>query len=117
MNPSDVVELLSVAAAFDQRTVGEFDVGAWHAAIGDLDLADARTALVDHYRTRRERVMPADIRERVVDIRRARLAAVPDPVPDVDPDDPAYFEQLRANRRAIAAGDGVRVAQIGWQDR
>lgn len=117
MKPSEVVELLSVAAAFDQRTVGEFDAGAWHAAIGDLDLADARTALIDHYRDRRDRVMPADIRERVVDLRRSRLAAVPDPVPDVDPDDPAYFTQLRANRLAVAsghpAGSALRLTQEG----
>lgn len=115
MTPSQVAELLSVAAAFDQRTIGEFDIGAWHAAIGDLDFDDARASLVAHYRDRRDRVMPADIRQRVIDLRRSRLAAVPDPVPDVDPDDPAYFHQLRANRLAVAsghpAGSGLRLTQ------
>lgn len=102
--PSEVVELLSVAAAFDQRTVGEFDVGAWHAAIGDLDLEDARLAVIGHYREHRERLMPADVRDRVILLRRERLAAVPDLPPDVDPDDPGYFAALRARREAIASG-------------
>lgn len=104
MTPAETAELLALAAAYDQRTVGEFDVGAWHELLRDTDQGDARTAVLDHYRVHRERVMPADVLHRIAAQRLSRLDAAGDPLPWPDPDDPAYFEQLRAARAAVASG-------------
>jgi hypothetical protein len=104
MTPAEVAEALALAAAYDQRTVGEFDVGAWHQVLADLDAGDVRAAIVDYYRDNRARIMPADIRHRVTAVRHARLYAAGDVLPDLDPDDPAYFARLREHRAAIAAG-------------
>lgn len=102
-------DVLALCAAFDRRTVGEADAHAWHDVIGDLDFEDAKRAVRDHYRASREFVMPSDVRQRVVEIRKHRLAAVGDDaaVPDADPDDvPAYLEALRAGRMRRAGADG-----------
>jgi hypothetical protein len=73
----ETVDLLTVAAAFDQRTIGEGDAIAWHAAVGDLAFGDSRQAVIDYYRENRERVMPSDVRQRVAEIRKQRIAAAP----------------------------------------
>lgn len=46
MNRNETVDLLSVIAAYDKRTVGDADVLAWHAACKDLDLAAATRTVV-----------------------------------------------------------------------
>ena len=62
MTPAEVIDVLSKCAAFDQRTVGEVDVMAWHDVIGHLDLLDCLEAVTEHYRQQSERAWPADIR-------------------------------------------------------
>lgn len=113
MTPDETVDLLTVAAAFDQRTVGEGDAMAWHAVLGDLIFADAKQAVIGHYTDTRERVMPADIRQRVKTIRANRLQDTEVPadllVPFVD-DPPAYLRALRAAELAIADGRDPRAA-------
>lgn len=76
MNKSEVAVLLGLAAARDQRTVGETDVLAWHEDVGDLDFADAREALRRHYRESTDRIMPAHVRRltRLVRDEQRRLA-------------------------------------------
>lgn len=105
MNRTETALALTLTAAIDRRTIGETDVEAWHLTLGDLDYADVRDAIAEHYRTSRVWLMPADIRERVHQARRTRLSAVPDPLPDADPDDPAaYIAALRAGRSRVADG-------------
>lgn len=72
MNRSEVAVLLGLAAARDQRTVGDADVLAWHEDIGDLDFADARAALGRHYRESTDRIMPAHVRRLVRVMREER---------------------------------------------
>lgn len=104
MNRAETALALTLAAAFDRRTLGDTDVEAWHLVLGDLDFDDVKTAIAEHYATRRDWLMPADIRDRVKAMRTARLTAVPDPIPDADPDDTvAYLEALRAGRTRIAS--------------
>lgn len=62
MNRSHVAELLSLAAAYDARTIGETDVAAWLLALDGLDPARCRDAIVRHYRESTDRLMPAHIR-------------------------------------------------------
>lgn len=64
--------LLAVAAAFDQRTIGRADATAWQAALTDLDFEASRDAVVEHYRSHRERVTVADIRGQVRAAQRRR---------------------------------------------
>lgn len=75
MTPAEVARVLAKASAFDQRTVGQADVLAWHEVLGDLAFADAMAAVSKHYADRTERIMPAHIRSLVVAARNAR----PDP--------------------------------------
>ena len=94
MTDDETVDLLTVAAAFDQRTVGEGDAAAWHAVLGDLNFADAKQAVLGHYTDTRERVMPADIRSRVLAIRHRRLqdTEIPaEPLIALMDDPPAYL--------------------------
>lgn len=106
MTPDQIVDLLTVAAAFDQRTVGEGDAMAWHSVLGDLNFTDAKQAVLGHYADTRERVMPADIRSRVLAIRDRRLQDTEIPPPPVELlDNPAaYSAALHAAAVAIADG-------------
>lgn len=61
--PEQVIDLLSVAASYDQRTVGTGDVTAWTWAAnhGRWDPTLALTAVVDHYTNIGGRIEPSDI--------------------------------------------------------
>lgn len=63
----DVARLLAMAAAYDQRTVGRPDVDAWHlvAIAGRWTSAHAARALIEHYSTETDRIMPAHITRRL----------------------------------------------------
>ena len=114
MTPDETIDLLTVAAAFDQRTVGEGDAMAWHAVVGDLNFADAKQAVLGYYADTRERVMPADVRRRVREIRDRRLqdTEIPPPPPELLDDPDAYSAALHAAAVAIADGrDAVAAMQ------
>jgi hypothetical protein len=70
MTPSEVALVLSKAASYDRRTLGEADVAAWYEAIDDLALDTALAAVARHYRQTTEWLMPADVRRHAADIRR-----------------------------------------------
>lgn len=72
MTPEEVVDVLMKAAAFDQRTIGQADVLAWHEVIGRIDREDALTAVTRHYTESRDRIMPADVVRLVRVIREER---------------------------------------------
>lgn len=103
MNAAEAALLLSMASAYDNRTVSEIAARAWAEALEDVDLVDAKTVLVEHYRGTRDWLMPVNILTGVSDIRRARLRATPVSVPEVDPDDArAYLAAYKARVREIA---------------
>lgn len=81
MTTDEVRELLSVAAGYDLRTVGQSDVDAWVLALQDLriprlSLGECVDAVIMHYQTSTDRIMPAHILNRVRAERSAALAAV-----------------------------------------
>lgn len=76
MTPGDVVRVLTKAAAFDQRTIGEADVLAWHEALSDLDAADALAAVTRHYSTTEQRIMPVHVRRLAREVAAARREAI-----------------------------------------
>src|ERR1700752_1667575 len=50
MNRDKVIDVLTVVAATDRRTVGEADVTMWTAVMGHLPKDLALQAVVDHFR-------------------------------------------------------------------
>ena len=112
MTPEETVDLLTVAAAFDPRTVGEGDAMAWHAVVGDLDFTDAKHAVIGHYTDTTDRIMPAHVRIRVRAMRRDRLAreVAPAPPPELTDTPGRYQAALQADVRRIADGFSVQKA-------
>lgn len=75
MNLSETARLLSMIAAFNNRTIGEADVVAWQSVLSDTDLPDAEEAVRRHYAEHTEWLMPAHVRRNVRDIVKARFLA------------------------------------------
>lgn len=62
MELAEVALVLTKAAAYDRRTVGEADARAWHEVLGDVELVDALAAVARHYRDSTDWLMPAHLR-------------------------------------------------------
>ena len=112
MTPDETVDLLTVAAAFDQRTVGEGDAMAWHSVVGDLDFADAQRAVIGHYTDTTDRIMPAHVRRRVKAMRADRVAREIVAAPPAElTDEPGRYQQaLQAGVKRLADGLSVQKA-------
>ncbi|MEV0015403.1 zinc finger domain-containing protein [Streptomyces tendae] len=114
MTPSETAELLGLAAAFDRRTVGKADVLAWQTILADIDYTAARNAVTAHYGTETRWIMPADIRQHVLNQRADTAADIQGPglpaeIPDADPDDVrAYLAAVREQRTRAADGTEKR---------
>jgi hypothetical protein len=105
MTPADTARVLALVQAFDNRNVDELVIGAWHSTLGDLGFDDCCAAVREYYTRHGAWLMPDTVREGVMRIRRARLDAVVEPIPNVDPDRPREFAAaVRATRQAIADG-------------
>lgn len=108
MTPAEAQVLLSMAAAFDNRKPDPDAAKAWAAALDGLRFDDCRAALIEHYKTNTEWLMPVMVRTIVKRIRRNRVleyGALPDPPPNLDPDNAAaYVAWQKATTRAIADG-------------
>jgi hypothetical protein len=103
MTRDEVIDLLSLAAAFDRRKPDGASADAWHLAVGDLSFDDAKLAVVDHYRESSEWLMPAHVRGSVKALRLARQQD--SPMLGRPPADPGeYAEWLKAERKRIADG-------------
>lgn len=74
MNLSETALMLAQMQAYDQRTVGESDVIAWHALLGDAPFEDCQEAVRRHYAEQTDRIMPAHVRRLVRDIHGEREA-------------------------------------------
>ena len=119
MTPEQLGEILAFAATIDPR-VGSRDeevtkaiTSAWYLTIGDLPAGDVRDAMVAHYRESGERVMPADVRRRVSEVRRARLAVIPSDevlMADVEPFTHQWIDEYKLRRAQWA--DGVHPSQV-----
>lgn len=80
MTPAETAKVLAKASAYDQRTVGQTDVLAWHEALRDLGYDDAMAAVAKHYAHSTDRIMPAHIRRLVVAARNARYRPLEDEI-------------------------------------
>ena len=61
MIASEAAAVLTLAATYDGRTVGEADAEAWASILADVSLPGALEAVQEHYRHETRRLMPADI--------------------------------------------------------
>lgn len=108
MNRNEVIDLLTIIAAVDNRQVGQITVEAWLDAIGDLAFTDCREAVRQHRRTSTEWLMPAHVRDlvqRVVDHRQSSANTV---LPTANPDREAeYRAELADIRRRLGAAGNV----------
>ena len=132
MTPAEAQVLLGIAASFDNRKPSEEAATAWSVALEGIRFVDARDAIVAHYRTSSEWLMPNRVIGEVKRIRAKRIAEAGDltPPPDLTPletiawlktarrrigdgehpDDPAAYGELKARhmpdlRRALPAPD------------
>ena len=94
MSPNDIIDLLTLAAAYDQRTVGQGDVTAWHAALFKLDPDEAQAAVIAHYQDSTQRIMPADIYKRCRPQATRHLTTVPAPAVHDSPPDPDRWHRM-----------------------
>lgn len=109
MTPAEAQVLLSMAAAFDNRKPDPDAAKAWAAALDGLRFDDCRAALIEHYKTNTDWLMPVMVRTIVKRIRRNRVleyGVLPDPPAHLDPDNAAaYIVWQKATTRAIADGN------------
>lgn len=105
MNPQETAQVVAEIALYDNREVDPAVIAGWHRMIGDLDFADARAAVIRHFRDSAEYLKPAHVRGLVKVIRADRLRNSDLAVPPADPSDEAgYRRALRGITRRI--GDG-----------
>jgi hypothetical protein len=106
VNPNDAARLLAVAAAFDNRKPDSTSAQAWALALGDRRFEECQRAIVEHYQTSTEWIMPAHVIAAVKKVRTGRLEDVTtQPPPGLDPDDTgAYSRWLKSELRRVADG-------------
>jgi hypothetical protein len=107
MTPTEAAALLTICAAYDNRKPDADAAKAWAMALDSHRFEDCRDAIVSHYRTSREWIMPADVIAAVKRVRGGRIEDVaPSPPADMDPDDTGrYARWLEVTRRQIADGE------------
>ena len=105
MTPAEAQALLSMAAAFDNRKPDPDAARAWAAALDGLRFEDCRVALIEHYKTSTDYLMPVLIRTAVKRIRAKRIAEAGDLTPPPGLDVAQTREWLRETRRRIGDGE------------
>jgi len=106
MNRDDVIDVLTVIAAADRRTVGDADVTVWAGTIGDLHKDDAITAVGQHFRTSEKWLMPVHLRTLAMEIAKDRWLRT-------NPDERNELGQLDAGEPVNEAAAPARAAAIG----
>lgn len=96
--------LLTYVSAFDNRQLDEEHGAAWAEVLDDrLTLDGAKWIVKDHYKTERKWLMPADINNKYLKVRRERISAHGNQVPyPLDLHADRHLEFRRAWEDAIA---------------
>jgi hypothetical protein len=129
LTPDDVIDLLTLMSAYDQRETGPEDVRAW-LMIADLERWDrevVKRIVLDHYRAGadKRRLTPAAVSDRHRELRRSAAATFEDPVLPDDFGGLSYPAWYRAQRDAHVArlmamwattGDDMPLAIEGRSD-
>lgn len=118
LTQADVVDVLTKAAAFDNRKPSRAAVMAWAEALalaGVDSRPDALLAVARHYATSNDYLRPFHVVEQITAIRAERRAAMPAPaelMADVDPDHPEWGRLLEDRKRQYLTGAGDAPAAI-----
>ncbi len=107
MSPAEAQVLLSMAAAYDNRRPDPDAAKAWAAALDDLRFDDCRVALIQHYRSSTEWLMPAAIRTAVRKLRAKRIDEHPPLTPPPGLDDGQERRWLLEARRRVGDGEVI----------
>lgn len=82
MKKSEVLKLLTIASAFDNRRPTDEQVDAWFAVIGDLDYSDSEQAVREHFRESTDWMLPGHVVAGVRALRAERAWEPPALTPD-----------------------------------
>lgn len=112
MNPSQIPQLIAEIALADPRvrrtdpTEQRGQIHMWAGILTDVPYDFAIRAAHRHYAESQWPILPANIATQWKATVRDRLERHTDPTPQADPDDPHQWnEELRAQRRAVIAGE------------
>lgn len=109
MTPAEAQVLLTMASGVDNRKIDETGdtAKAWAAILDDIRFDDARVALIEHFKTSTEYLMPVMIRTAVKRMRKKRIDDHPPltPPPDLTPLE--TIDWLKAARRRIGDGEVI----------
>ena len=105
MTPAEASVLLAMAAAVDNRKPDPDAAKAWAAMLDGLRLEDCQAAIVEHFQTSTDYLMPVMVRTIARRIRSKRIAEHPPVEPPPGLEDPRKFAEWKRelNRRI---GDG-----------
>lgn len=111
VNRTEVKALLTFAALYDRRPVGDADVVAWLPLMMDISFEDGQTAIMQHHQETRDWLTPHDVIRRVQAHRNRRIADSDFAYVPSDPDEPpeAYLPRLRAQLAAVADGQPLPI--------
>ena len=120
MNLVETHDLLTLAAAFDNRKFGDETVAAWREVLRRESFEDARDAVIHHFKTSTEYLMPAHIVQQCREVRnerhdRAMIESAPG-VPLEERTANGEIEQLR-ELLPRSRQDIFRRAEWAWRDR
>lgn len=107
MNLKDATTVLGKCSAFDNRQPTQATALAWSEALADMPVRDALDFVTTHYASSREWIMPSDLNRAWVELKRARLSAVPQaqrPLPPQDADATEFLTFQKAVTSGISRG-------------
>ena len=105
MTPAEAQLLLGIAASFDNRKPNEEAAVAWSHALDGIRFQDARDAIVAHYRTSSDWLMPQKVIAEVKRIRSKRIAEAGDPTPPPDLNPAETIAWLKDWKRRVGDGE------------
>ena len=112
MTPSEAAALLAVAAAFDNRKPDPDAAKAWAVALEGYRFEDARDAIVRHFRSTSEYLLPVHVIRGVKAIRKQRLDDHPLPPVPAGKTDAEELAWKRDMRDRIANGEVFPIPEL-----
>lgn len=101
----EAVALLHLASGFDNRKPDRETTTAWAEALEAVDFTDARSVIVEHYRTSTDYLMPVHVVRGVRALETARITAAP----NLDELEPPL------SVTSLPDGDEFTVAYLAWR--
>jgi len=112
MTPAEAAMLLTVAASFDNRKPDPDAAKAWAVALEGYRFEDCRDAIVRHFRSTSEYLLPVHVIRGVKAIRKQRLDDHPLPPVPVGMTDAAELTWKRDMRDRIANGEVFPIPEL-----